>query len=75
MDIQQGRGLRQHDDPVVVQVSGVTGVNGQERGIEIAPLQLGIVSVGSDDCGLHGAPSIYTRVSSFTDWVLDTLRD
>ncbi|KAF4521878.1 hypothetical protein B566_EDAN008404 [Ephemera danica] len=38
-------------------------------------VQLGIVSVGSDDCGLHGAPSIYTRVSSFTNWVLDTMQD
>lgn len=33
------------------------------------PVIVGIVSWGMYPCGSVGAPSVYTRVSSFVDWI------
>ncbi|XP_067207859.1 trypsin-1-like [Linepithema humile] len=33
------------------------------------PTQLGIVSWGVYPCGVSGSPSVYTRVSSYVDWI------
>ncbi|XP_076751026.1 trypsin-1-like [Xylocopa sonorina] len=34
---------------------------------------IGIVSWGIVPCGIVGAPSVYTKVSAFDDWILDTI--
>ena len=36
-------------------------------------LQLGIVSAGTRTCGI-GAPSLYTRVTAFMDWIVKNLK-
>ncbi|XP_012270035.1 trypsin-1 [Orussus abietinus] len=33
------------------------------------PEQVGVVSWGIYPCGKHGAPTVYTRVSSYTTWI------
>ncbi|XP_011308164.1 trypsin II-P29 [Fopius arisanus] len=33
------------------------------------PEQVGIVSWGTYPCGVAGTPTVYTRVSSYTDWI------
>ncbi|PSN45981.1 Melanization protease 1 [Blattella germanica] len=33
--------------------------------------QMGIVSFGAIPCGAHMAPSVYTRVASYLNWILD----
>lgn len=35
---------------------------------------VGIVSFGPDDCGQHGFPGIYTRVSDYMVWIIDNLK-
>nr|CAD7428578.1 unnamed protein product [Timema monikensis] len=35
--------------------------------------QLGIVSFGSIPCGSNKAPSVFTRVSEYLDWILDNI--
>lgn len=34
---------------------------------------IGIVSFGADKCGSKDYPAIYTKVSSFREWILDVL--
>ncbi|XP_047004981.1 CLIP domain-containing serine protease 2-like [Schistocerca americana] len=35
---------------------------------------VGLVSFGPRNCGMVGYPAVYTRVSSFLTWILDTIR-
>ncbi|CAH1161817.1 unnamed protein product [Phyllotreta striolata] len=37
--------------------------------------QEGIVSFGSLRCGIKGLPAVYTKVSSFVQWIHSTIRD
>lgn len=37
-------------------------------------IQHGVVSYGFSHCGFERFPAIYTRVASYMDWILDTIR-
>lgn len=36
-------------------------------------IQIGVVSAGPHMCGAFDAPGIYTKVESYTDWILDNV--
>ncbi|XP_056634742.1 phenoloxidase-activating factor 3-like isoform X1 [Diorhabda sublineata] len=38
-------------------------------------MQYGIVSFGPKNCGTEGIPGVYTKVSSYMEWILDNLED
>nr|CAD7457816.1 unnamed protein product [Timema tahoe] len=40
---------------------------------QVQTYQLGIVSFGSIPCGSNKAPSVFTRVSEYLDWILDNI--
>ena len=43
------------------------------RGNELSPWQLvGVVSFGSAECGI-GAPTVFTRVTQYSQWIRDNL--
>lgn len=46
---------------------------GQVPGIENW-IVTGIVSYGPNPCGTIGFPSIYTKVTSYVDWILSNIR-
>ena len=37
-------------------------------------IQYGVVSFGLTSCGSPGFPGVYTKVSYFMDWILNTIR-
>jgi secreted trypsin-like serine protease len=38
-------------------------------------MQVGIVSHGPYECSAQGVPTIFTRVSAYAEWILDTIHD
>lgn len=44
------------------------GISGSDR-----YALLGIVSFGPRTCGVSNFPGVYTRVSAYTDWILDNM--
>ena len=38
---------------------------------ELIWIQIGIVSFGRTSCGTRGVPGVYTKVSAYTQWILD----
>ncbi|XP_034938442.1 phenoloxidase-activating factor 1-like [Chelonus insularis] len=38
-------------------------------------VQYGIVSFGPRNCGTEGIPGVYTRVTHYMDWILNSMRD
>lgn len=34
---------------------------------------MGVVSYGPAECGMDGVPGVYTRVSSYVDWINNTI--
>ncbi|XP_011063330.1 PREDICTED: polyserase-2-like [Acromyrmex echinatior] len=57
--------------PLYDQISACSGDSGGPliSRIEQKPVLIGIVSWGIIPCGSTGAPSIYTKVSSFIEWI------
>jgi len=56
-----------------------SGDSGSALTIEAFPLpydprviQVGVVSYGSRRCGTPKTPAVYSRVSSYLDWILDS---
>lgn len=45
------------------------GVTGQER-----YTLLGLVSFGPRTCGVSNFPGVYTRISSYMDWIMDNMQ-
>lgn len=33
----------------------------------------GVVSFGVEECGSKGVPAVYTRVTAYMEWILDSL--
>jgi secreted trypsin-like serine protease len=36
---------------------------------------IGIVSFGSTNCGKDGTPGLYTKVTSYLEWISNNIRD
>jgi secreted trypsin-like serine protease len=36
---------------------------------------MGVVSYGPKECGKSGRPGVYTRVTSFSDWILKKIKE
>ncbi|XP_050095404.1 serine protease easter-like isoform X2 [Anopheles aquasalis] len=43
------------------------------RNVEARFVQFGIVSVGANNCGERSIPEVYTRVSSYMDWIIENM--
>lgn len=37
-------------------------------------VQYGVVSFGQRSCGIKGVPAVYTKVASYVNWILSTMR-
>lgn len=48
---------------------------GENRDGERKDLVVGITSFGPQDCEDLGRPAVYTRISSYFDWIQQTLQD
>ncbi|CAG0922516.1 unnamed protein product [Notodromas monacha] len=49
-------------------------IGGQKDDTSTSFFQVGVVSFGTPYCGLIQAPGVYTRVSTYLDWITDTVR-
>lgn len=45
------------------------------NGNKVRYVQYGVVSYGLKQCGTEGTPGVYTRVSHYVEWILNTMRD
>lgn len=41
---------------------------------DVRMVQQGIISFGSRYCNNYNYPSVYTRVASYMDWILDSIK-
>ncbi|KAL6256344.1 hypothetical protein P5V15_012461 [Pogonomyrmex californicus] len=67
-------GGRDNVDSCLGDSGGPLQAPGLYRGVT-RTIQYGVVSYGLKHCGTEGYPGVYTRVSYYVDWILDTLRD
>lgn len=50
-------------------IQTIENLNGNSRYV-----QQGVLSYGKVNCGTLGIPEVYTKVASYMDWILDTIR-
>ncbi|XP_011629946.1 melanization protease 1-like [Pogonomyrmex barbatus] len=67
-------GGRDNVDSCLGDSGGPLQAPGLYRGVT-RTIQYGVVSYGLKHCGTEGYPGVYTRVSYYVNWILDTLRD
>jgi len=62
-------------DPCAGDSGGPLQAVGRYNGTSMRMIQHGVISYGLSACGTKGVPGVYTRVSYYMDWILDTMTD
>ena len=67
--------VRQDADDIIDNLSqGDSGGPLLSREDSVSPFMVtGVVSTGTKDCGI-GAPGVFTRVSNYYQWIIDTMQ-